>query len=35
LFDVMFDTFIRGIANLNGIDYYEKQKRKVNFKKFT
>ena len=35
LFDVMFDNFIRGIANANGIDYYEKQKRKVNFKKFT
>ncbi|MCX6268746.1 MAG: TetR/AcrR family transcriptional regulator [Bacteroidetes bacterium] len=34
LFDVMFDNFIRGIANANGIDYYEKQKRKVNFKKF-
>ncbi|MEI7499274.1 MAG: helix-turn-helix domain-containing protein [Bacteroidota bacterium] len=34
LFDVMFDNFIRGIANQNGIDYYEKQKRKVNFKKF-
>jgi TetR/AcrR family transcriptional regulator, cholesterol catabolism regulator len=35
LFDVMFDTFIRGIANPEGIDYYEKQKRKVNFKKFS
>jgi AcrR family transcriptional regulator len=34
LFDVMFDHFIRGIANQTGIDYYEKQKRKVNFKKF-
>jgi AcrR family transcriptional regulator len=34
LFNVMFDNFIRGIANANGIDYYEKQKRKVNFKKF-
>jgi AcrR family transcriptional regulator len=34
LFDVMFDHFIRGIATQNGIDYYEKQKRKVNFKKF-
>jgi len=34
LFDVMFDNFIRGIANENGIDYYEKQKCKVNFKKF-
>jgi AcrR family transcriptional regulator len=35
LFDVMFDNFIRGIANQNGIDYYEKQKRKVNFTKFS
>ena len=34
LFDVMFDNFIRGISNQRGIDYYEKQKRKVNFKKF-
>jgi TetR/AcrR family transcriptional regulator, cholesterol catabolism regulator len=32
LFDVMFDNFIRGIANEKGIEYYEKQKRKVNFK---
>jgi TetR/AcrR family transcriptional regulator, cholesterol catabolism regulator len=32
LFDVMFDNFIRGIANENGIEYYEKQKRKVTFK---
>jgi len=32
LFDVMFDNFIRGIANEKGIDYYETQKRKVNFK---
>lgn len=35
LFDVMFDNFIRGIANPEGIEYYEKQKRKVNFKKFS
>jgi len=35
LFDVMFDNFIRGIANQNGIDYYEKQKRQVNFNKFS
>jgi AcrR family transcriptional regulator len=35
LFDVMFDNFIRGIANPTGIEYYEKQKRKVNFKKFS
>jgi AcrR family transcriptional regulator len=34
LFDVMFDNFIRGIANSKGIDYYESQKRKVNFNKF-
>lgn len=31
LFDAMFDTFIRGIANEKGIEYYEKQKRKVSF----
>ena len=35
LFEVMFDNFIRGIANSVGIEYYEKQKRKVNFKKFS
>jgi len=34
LFDVMFDNFIRGIANEKGTAYYEKQKRKVNLKKF-
>ncbi len=34
LFDVMFDNFIRGIANEEGTKYYEKQKRKVNLKKF-
>lgn len=34
LFDVMFDNFIRGIANQNGIDYYEKQKKKLNLKKY-
>jgi TetR/AcrR family transcriptional regulator, cholesterol catabolism regulator len=34
LFDAMFDNFIRGIAFPNGIEYYEKQKRKVNFNKF-
>ncbi len=34
-FEVMFDNFIRGIANPVGIEYYEKQKRKVNFKKFS
>jgi len=35
LFDVMFDNFIRGIANESGTAYYEKQRRKVNFKKQT
>jgi AcrR family transcriptional regulator len=34
LFDTMFDNFIRGIAKENGIAHYEKQMRKVNFKKF-
>ncbi|MDP4281580.1 MAG: TetR/AcrR family transcriptional regulator [Bacteroidota bacterium] len=34
LFEVMFDNFIRGIANQKGIEYYEKQKIKVNFNKF-
>jgi len=34
LFEAMFDNFIRGIANAKGIEYYEKQKRKVNFNKF-
>jgi len=34
LFEAMFDNFIRGIANSKGIEYYEKQKRKVNFNKF-
>lgn len=34
LFDVMFDNFIRGISNENGIRYYEQQKRKVNLNKF-
>jgi AcrR family transcriptional regulator len=34
LFDVMFDNFIRGIANQNGIDYYKKQKKKLNLKKY-
>ena len=31
LFDVMFDHFIRGIANEKGIEYYERQKTKVTF----
>jgi AcrR family transcriptional regulator len=31
LFDVMFDNFIRGIANEKGIEYYEKQKNKISF----
>jgi TetR/AcrR family transcriptional regulator, cholesterol catabolism regulator len=34
LFEAMFDNFVRGIANEKGIEYYEKQKRKVNFSKF-
>ena len=34
LFDAMFDNFIRGIVNEKGMEYYDKQKRKVNFKKF-
>jgi AcrR family transcriptional regulator len=34
LFDVMFDNFIRGIANPSGIAYYEQQKKNLNFKKF-
>jgi AcrR family transcriptional regulator len=34
LFEAMFDNFIRGIANPKGIEYYESQKRKVNFNKF-
>jgi AcrR family transcriptional regulator len=34
LFEAMFDNFIRGIANPKGIEYYEKQKRKVSFNKF-
>jgi hypothetical protein len=32
LFDVMFDTFIRGIANEKGIAYYEKQKSNLALK---
>jgi TetR/AcrR family transcriptional regulator, cholesterol catabolism regulator len=32
LFDVMFDTFIRGISNEQGIAYYEKQKNKLPLK---
>ncbi len=35
LFDVMFDNFIRGIANDKGMEYYDKQKRKVNFNNFS
>jgi TetR/AcrR family transcriptional regulator, cholesterol catabolism regulator len=35
LFDVMFDNFIRGIANEAGINYYEEQKQKVNYGSFT
>jgi AcrR family transcriptional regulator len=35
IFDVMFENFIRGIANEKGIEYYEQQMRKVNFKNFS
>jgi AcrR family transcriptional regulator len=31
LFDVMFDNFIRGIANEAGIAYYDLQRQKVDF----
>jgi AcrR family transcriptional regulator len=31
IFDVMFDNFIRGIANEKGIEYYENQKKKISF----
>jgi TetR/AcrR family transcriptional regulator, cholesterol catabolism regulator len=34
LFDVMFDNFIRGIANETGISYYEQQKLKVDLENF-
>jgi len=33
LFDTMFDNFIRGIATEEGINYYERQKGQVNFRK--
>jgi AcrR family transcriptional regulator len=29
LFEAMFDNFIRGMANQKGIEYYEKQKKKL------
>ena len=32
LFEVMFDNFIRGIANEQGISYYEKQKNNLELK---
>ena len=32
LFNVMFDNFIRGISNEKGIEYYERQKKKISFK---
>ena len=35
LFDVMFDNFIRVIANERGIEYYEKQKHKLTLKHLT
>jgi len=31
IFEVMFENHIRGIANENGIEYFEKQKTKLNF----
>ena len=31
IFEVMFENHIRGIANENGIEYFEKQKAKLNF----
>lgn len=34
LFEVMFDTFIRGIATPEGISHYESLKRKLDFNKF-
>ena len=31
IFEVMFENHIRGIANAKGIEYFEKQKEKLNF----
>ena len=31
IFEVMFENHIRGISNLKGIEYFEKQKEKLNF----
>jgi AcrR family transcriptional regulator len=31
VFEVMFENHIRGIANQNGIEYFEKQKEKLSF----
>jgi AcrR family transcriptional regulator len=31
VFEVMFENHIRGIANQKGIEYFEKQKKKLNF----
>jgi TetR/AcrR family transcriptional regulator, cholesterol catabolism regulator len=31
VFEVMFENHIRGIANQNGIEYFENQKKKLNF----
>ncbi len=31
VFEVMFENHIRGIANQNGIEYFETQKKKLNF----
>lgn len=35
IFDVMFDNFIRGIANEKGIEFYEQQKKKMSFQNIT
>ena len=35
IFDVMFDNFIRGIANEKGIEFYEQQKKKMIFQNIT
>lgn len=32
IFEVMFENHIRGIANANGIAYFEKRKQQLNFK---
>jgi hypothetical protein len=32
IFEVMFENHIRGIANPNGIAYFEERKQQLNFK---